>query len=666
MSTACRGLVCFTLLASGVGCAHFIESRAINRFAEHMREKDLPGLKKTTSPAFAEKALRTATALDDIKILKVPDGKVSVVEVEETDDHHRRVTVEVGETKKEVFYELVKDPTGTWVVDDIYLRQKKQGITAYKSLTEQMDLLLTVREFLDAWDGGDRDRVLAVTTPAFRQSLEQLPPAYLARLTARVSGERSAKSDFKPKAQMEESTAVVRLPRTGGETAITLKLVDEHWVVNDVAIDSKDELLRVPSVYKLALSVNACTQFLAAYQRDDKPALQPLCDRDFYEGCVKVADLKQVPLPHPQLADYELDVQLRAQRADFILRGEHELVQIDVRREDAAEPNAPPTFRVCDVTLYEMDTKQEKRLSALFTSQEMLTLFCRALAERDLDQLRHCATLDFSGRVWQRLNAATVIGLPLELFDDPTPVIVSTEFHGSLTKFEARQSGQPVTYLLREENGRFFVDDMQWQLPGRPTSVKHTLEALIPMKNFAAAIALARDPDEQKAVLEILQDTCSGDFNRMVWQQTQFVPNSGLSADTFLSAPLRSLTQSDTETIIRVGNETHGAFVHLKKENQRYVVDEVLLIAGPEQSERLAVKNTLRNLLSQGRATRPMRDDASLDTQLAAKPKRSAVQHAVYEEPMDDRGNKPHEILQTNDVIPIGPAESAPPQRLPR
>ena len=108
-------------------------------------------------------------------------------------------------------------------------------------------------------------------------------------------------------------------------------------------------------------------------------------------------------LPGPQLGDHDLDVQLRTQRANFVLRGEREIVQIDIRKEESPEPQAPPTFRVCDVTLYEVETKQEKRLSALFTAQDMLTLFSKALADRDLDHLRHSSTQDFSSRVWQRL-----------------------------------------------------------------------------------------------------------------------------------------------------------------------------------------------------------------------------------------------------------------------
>jgi hypothetical protein len=660
----CRLTSVLLTLALCAGCSHFFEARAINRFAENLREQDLDGLKAATTPEFANKALRTAHALEDIKILRLPDGKTSIVEVEEVSPDHKRVTVQVGDKKKdgikkEVFYELVRNEAGKWVVDDIYLKQKKQGVTAYKSVTEQMDLLLTVREFLDAWDGGDREQVLAVTSAELRAALEQLPPSYLAELTAHLAGSRPANSPFRPQAQLEDKLAVVRLPRKTGETVLTLRHQHEGWVVADVAIDTKEEKELLPSVHKLAIAVNTCTGFLEAYAAEDHAALQKLCDPDFYDGSLSVGQLKQVLLPSPQLLDHRLEAQLRPQRADLLLRNSREVVQIDLERFDDPEPDAPPQFKVREVTIYELDTRQEKRLSALFTAQEMLHLFAQALAERDLDHLRHCTTHDFSTRVWQRLNAATVQGLPLEVFDDPRPEIVSTNFQGSLTRIEVRQSDKFITYLLREEHGRFYVDDMLWQMPGRPASVKQTLEVLVPVQNFAAAIALGRDPAEQAAVLDLLRDSCSADFNRMVWNQTDFVPNSGLSADTFLTAPLASVTLSDQQILVKLGDEHYGANVLLRKENGRHVIDEIKLIAGLADSDRMEMKRTLRSLLAHGKAVRP----APLDQEIRlATPRQSRpIQQAVYRETTEAGVG---EVWPADDVVDIGPIE-IPPERLP-
>lgn len=644
------------VLATFAGCAHFFESRAIDRFAANLRNDDLDGLKKSASDEFANKALRTASALEDFKILRVPDGKTSVVEVEVLSDSRRRVTVQVGDAKKEVFYELVQNDAHQWVVDDVFLKQKKQGVTAFKSVTEQMDLLLTIRDFLDAWDGGDRDRVLAVVAPELRSSLDRLPPAYLAELTLKVIGDRTSQAAYKPQAQLEEKLAVVRLPRKAGETVLTLRRKDEQWVVTDVAIDAKEEKEQIPSVHKLAIAINTGTDFLAAYQQADLAALQRVCDGEFYEGSLVVANLRQVLLPSPQLADHRLEAQLRAQRADLMYRGGNEVVQIDLRREESVEPDALPQFKVREVTIFELDSRQEKRLSALFTAQEMLQVFAAALAERDLDYLRHSVTQDFAGRVWQRLNAATVQGLPLELFDDPEPEIVATTFQGALTRMEVRQSGQPLTYLLREENGRFYVDDVLWQIPGRPPSVKQTLEVMVPVRNFAAAITLGRDPAEQSPVLEMLQEICSTDFNHLVWQQAEFVPNSGLSADTFLDATLTSITLSENDVLIKLGDDQYGASVLLRKQNGRHVIDEIQLIAGAAESDRMEVKKTLRTLLANGRAVPPPPLGSEIRMARRAPPV-SGVQQAVYQEFADE---SPREVWPAGDSVDIGPVESAP------
>jgi len=124
----------------------------------------------------------------------------------------------------------------------------------------------------------------------------------------------------------------------------------------------------------------------------------------------------------------------------------------------------------------------------------------------------------------------------------------------------------------------------------------------------------------------------------MVWQQTEFVPNSGLSADTFLEAPLQSVTLSESQALVKLGDDNYGATVMLRKEGPVYVIDEIKLIAGPAESDRMEVKRTLRTLLATGKAVRPT--PLGQEVRVAAPAgKPSAVQQAVYtefaEEPID-------------------------------
>lgn len=609
MSRTIRSLVwCFGLAvgaaASGVGCTHLIETRAITAFSEHLKEEDLDGLMKATTRDFRQRALRTATALEDLKILHLPDGKTTIVEVEELSDDKKRVTVQVGEGKKEVFYELARDGDGHWMVDDIYLKQKRKGVEAYKSVTEQMDLLLTVREFLDTWSRGDREQVLGVTSKKFRAALDPLPPSYLASLTRIVSAGKPTAGKYKPNAQLDEKVAVVRLPRSVGDTVISLELADGHWQVSDVAVDAKGDD-HLPSMMKLAQAVNSCTSFLAAYEAGNKPRLAEWSSSDFFEGSLSVGDLTQAHLPDAQFSEHEMQVKLRGNRADFVLRNDVELVQIDMHRAPDTAPDAPDKYLVSDVTIYEIESKQEKRLSALFTAQGMLEVFVQALSNRDVSTLKHSSTRDLAGRVWGKLNQDTLNAMPLDVFDNGEMEFVTASFQGALTKIEVRQGGRPLTYLLREEHGRFYVDDVNWQITGIPASLKTTLEILVPIQEFAGAIALGRGPESQQAALERLQATCTGEFNRVVWSQTKFVPNSGMSADTFLKAPLKGIAIADNEVTVQLGDNRYGSKVTLRREFDRYVVDDVLLIAGVEDSQRLALRHSLRTQLARGEARAP-------------------------------------------------------------
>ncbi len=42
-----------------------------------------------------------------------------------------------------------------------------------------MDLLLTLREFLDTWENGDRDEILQVVSNDLRNELQELPEPWL-------------------------------------------------------------------------------------------------------------------------------------------------------------------------------------------------------------------------------------------------------------------------------------------------------------------------------------------------------------------------------------------------------------------------------------------------------------------------------------------------------
>ena len=290
-------------LAGGVlsfsqGCAHFVEMRSINRFTSALESSDLETLKSSTSRTFDRKALRLNDSLDDFKILRFPKGKTSIVSVQDVSENEKKVIVEVGEKKQRLRYHLIRDSeNGKWVVNDIDIHKKKNGVVATKTVTEQMDLLLTVREFLETWNqGSSRSEVLFLVTPQLGEVLGELPPAYLAQLTQKVSGEQSNGLRVRPVVKMDRDVAIVELSRSTGKMVMSFRLIDGHWKVSDVAVQGSDEENHIPSVMKMAVALNAATTFLDAYEIGDHQKLQTVCSRKLYRNSLRFANLASVPL----------------------------------------------------------------------------------------------------------------------------------------------------------------------------------------------------------------------------------------------------------------------------------------------------------------------------------------------------------------------------------
>ncbi len=600
-----RGLcaAAFVLWLSFAGCANVVETRSIAQFTKAMESGNLEQLKDATSTAFEQRALRQDAALEDLKLLRLPTGDLEIDKVEDVSPTLKRVTVLVGESKQKLKYQLKLDPqTKKWVVDDIYLKQKKDGVTATKSVTEQMDLLLSVREFLDAWKDGGRDDVLRTVTPEFAEVLRPLPPAYLNRLTKQVVGRhQKAGKRTQPRAQLDENTAHIRLPIAVGELWLTAKRLDGHWLVDEIEVNSREEKEAVPSTRQLAQVTHAATAFLDAYNAGDKTSLQMLCTPKFFSGSLAPANLSQVPLPSGDVPAESVQIhvawqestandpemqQLRGKHSDFVVEGPSEVLKLSLIREDGDDASHLAKYLVEDVTLYELDSRQEKRLSALFTAHALVQIYAEALAGRDLDALRLNASPDFERRVWRRVHAGTLQDMPFTEIEDAAPKVQSTVFAGPLTEVTVTQGSRALTYVLQDKQGKLLVDDVLMPTLGRPNSLKTTMELMLPLLDFAGGVRLGQ--------LEMLKRYSSRDFNRLVWQQTPKMPSLSQDIAQHLHAPLVSIEQTDDRATIVLGDDKFGAQVTLVRESGQFVVDEVLLISGTMPRDHVELKRSLR------------------------------------------------------------------------
>jgi len=598
---ACWVALCLGWLSLS-GCANIIELRAIERFSDALKSEDFEKLKTAASTDFEQRALRKDVALDDLKLLRLPTGDLEIDKVEEVSPTVKRVTVMVGESKQKLKYQLKLDPqTKKWVVDDIYLKQKKDGVTATKSVTEQMDLLLSVREFLDAWKDGDREDVLRTVTPEFAETLRPLPPAYLNRLTQQVIGKQKTGKRLQPRAQLDENTAHVRLPIAVGELWLTAKRADGHWLIDDVEVNSREEKEAIPSTRQLAQVTHTATAFLNAYQAGDKSRLQSLCTTKFFSGSLAPANLSQVTLPSGDVPADNVQIhvawqgfsttdpqeaQLRGKHSDFVVEGPSEVLKLSLLREEASDADHKVKYLIEEATLYELDSRQEKRLSALFTAHALVQIYAEALVSRDLEAIRASSSLDFDRRVWRSLHAGLVHEMPLNEIEDATPRIQSTVFSGPLTEVTVTQGTRALTYILQDRQGELWVDDVLLPTIGRPSSLKATLELMLPVLDFAAGLRLGQ--------LDALQRHSSSDFNRLVWHQTPKIPRIDHDIVQHLHAPLVSIEQSDDRALLVLGDDKFGAQVTLIRESGRLVIDEVLLITGTMPRDHVELKRHLR------------------------------------------------------------------------
>ena len=245
-----QAALCGACLVPGLGCANVLEKHAIQKFTNGLQGADLPALKASTSTGFEHKALRHEAAIATIKDLKIPSGKPEILKVEEK-DNVKDVTVALGEKKTKILFKLTRDTrTGKWVVDDVVSKQRKKGQPAPKSVAEQMDLLLCVHECLDAWESAAADQIMAGATAEFATLLGELPQAKLLEVVKHVTGDELSHKQLRPEAQINEETAIVRVPRKLGQMLISFRRVEDRWRVDDVAVESKQDGAHIPSVHR--------------------------------------------------------------------------------------------------------------------------------------------------------------------------------------------------------------------------------------------------------------------------------------------------------------------------------------------------------------------------------------------------------------------------------
>jgi len=574
-----RAAACTALGACLPGCTGMLTQQAVTAFANGIETKDMGRLKAITSTEFEQKALRLSESAQDLRLLNLPQGKAKVISIEEKGPGSRIVQVQHGESKKTIEYQLVREKNGRWVVDDVLVSQKKDGDerAVWRSITDQMNLLLSVRELISDWQSKDRERVLSSTTADLRKEMEGLPPAWLDKVTNRVAGEGPLRSSWRPEASMKDERAIVKLTRGGssggrdGEVLMEFKLVSGRWLLEDASWPGVEHS-EVSSLRKLSLALTFSRKFLEAYGESDKPALAGLCTPEFGR-CLEGSELKRVPLPVVDLLTRPFEVRQHMNKLDVLIAAENETFTLNVQWQN--EKGEIPTSsndkitqaRVEEITIYDRGEEQVKRVSSMFQAHAVVEYYAEVLSSGDVEQLKYLSTAQFNDRVWKRFPPEILRLIRLPEIENAPPRLVTTVFQGPVTEVTVMQGERALTYVLHTVDAAVKVDDILLPVLDRPSSLCKHYELLGPVYQLADGI---RRQDRQ-----LLLATSGNSLDRIVWEQVHEAPEIGVDLVQRLITPVVAIRAGDLQSRVTLSDGRSTAEIELEEERGRFVVADV-------------------------------------------------------------------------------------------
>ncbi|MSR59024.1 MAG: hypothetical protein EXS05_15505 [Planctomycetaceae bacterium] len=615
MRTSVALVLCGCCWSLSVGCSHMVENRVVTAFSDSLKDHDLAQLEKQSSADFKKKAVQGDDTFRALKLIDLPEGKHKVVNVKDVKDDDKHIveklaTVEIGDKRAEkikVRFRLKPGASsGQWVVDDLYLSRADEK--ANKSVGNRLAVVIPLLDALDAWKVGERDRILAVATPEFAQSLSDLSPPHLARFAKQVTADIAEQTRVLAQDRIGDETAEMRVPKESGELVMKFRKIDDRWKLDDLQVESRRNSAAIASARQVSAALSAAVLFQEAYRKANKLALEEISTPQFFKGSLAAADLSLVELPGVSNGEEKFDLKLDGTSATFIVPAGSEMVKLTLEQQNPTKFNSTSRYLVDDVTIYELNGSQDKRLSALFTAHQALNDFSVALAEHNLKALRAHSTHDFSQRVWSLVVPEYFARLPLDEIQPTNPRILQTDFKGSLTEILVEQGDTPLTYVLRDEGGRMLVDDVLIpSLPenqstaladsrehtsktDRTLSLKTNIAMLLPILKFADGL--------QDSKMEDVRGASTDEFSRLAWNYLDKTPEFERDPQPHLSARMSGLTQQQDRAVVVLGDDRFGARVELIKERGGYRIDDVLLISGPADDQRVGLKREVRTHLA--------------------------------------------------------------------
>jgi hypothetical protein len=161
------------------------------------------------------------------------------------------------------------------------------------------------------------------------------------------------------------------------------------------------------------------------------------------------------------------------------------------------------------------------------------------------------------------------------------------------------------------------IEDVLIPVQNRPSSLKLTVENLIPVYEFIAGI-------EGNNIQRVSH--CSADsLNSMIWSQLSEVPDLGFDPITLLTLPLTGMQMDDKLVRLRFGNAKLGAEVQVSNDDGVTRIHDMTLITGTEPKDRFELLATMRRMISGGLSSDGKIIQAKAETSSAIPTVKSAM-----------------------------------------
>lgn len=581
------------------GCTSFMARRAVLDFADGLESQDLDQIRVATSSDFESKALRQPEALSDLKLLRFPKGDVRVVTLEAIDENSKMATVEIGEGDhiQTVDYRLTLDQeSGRWVVDDVILSQDDiAGQEIRRSVTDQMDLLLSCRELLKDWESAPRAVRLRHCTNELHAQLSTLPPNWFEKLTSETVGTGRSVT-YRPEARLNGDHAVVVAPHPDGSLFVEYHKELNHWRVQNVAIEPRDESeTGVRSLLKLAKTLNYTAKFLTSFAEKDSEQLSAYTTPDFYSQSLASGDLSTISLPVTMLIADDYEANQYKDRTELLLESNGAVFMITVRTVDLPDEDGKtslPEPRVDEVTIFEANGSEVKKVSAMLLSTSVVDLYIEALRTRNLEKIRSMSSNDFNARVW-RIDAAKYFKImPYPQIDPGETEVISTVFRGDVTEITVAQGNTPMTMILRLSEGWMVIDDVLMPAQDRPVSLKSNLELILPLQAFASGV-------NRGDVNEVARYSAHS-LNQMIWKQLNYIPEISRELVRPLMSEVIGIRIGDSEVIVHTSDGMISSEIKMTRKGDRYVIHDISLINEASPTKQFRFLQSVRQLIAAG------------------------------------------------------------------